>query len=151
MVHHIAALGELSALLPDTLLPVAAVIIEALQVLVILKMAGLPDHVLAVFLRSMNSGNEVKLIQVFRQLLDRHHISRSRHQDHRVQLFLVRFVQRRNGPAHLVQSGEIVAAQVFQIQGLRRLFRQLIEVKPHLSIMQCGDPNPKERPLDLPF
>lgn len=151
MISHIATLIEPSALLSDVLLTVAAVVIEALQVLVILKMTGLPNHVHAVFLRGPDTGDKVKLIQVFRQLLDRHHISRSRHQDHRVQLFLVRFVQRRNGPAHLVQSGEIVAAQVFQIQGLRRLFRQLIEVKPHLSIMQCGDPNPKERPLDLPF
>lgn len=40
VVGHIAALVELPALLPDVLLSIEAVIVEALQILVILEAAG---------------------------------------------------------------------------------------------------------------
>ena len=62
--------GEHTRLLCYVLLAVSFIVIELVQIGIVVKVAGLLDHVFPVLLRRMDAGGEVELVQIFRQASD---------------------------------------------------------------------------------
>ena len=91
LVGDIAPVSEHSVLLAHALEAILLVIIELIQILIVVKMTGLLDHVLAVFLRRMCAGGKVKEVEAFRKIFDlRRGLWLCQH-DHSAQLFHIRF------------------------------------------------------------
>ncbi|MPN18388.1 hypothetical protein SDC9_165748 [bioreactor metagenome] len=85
-------------------------------------MAGIHDHVLAVFLRRTYLGNVVELLQLFRQIGDLASLFRLREQNDRAQLLALGLIQRLNGTAHLIEIGQTFVVKIQRrVNFLRKL------------------------------
>ena len=60
--HSLALFQMLVSILPE--------IIELIQITIVVKMAGVTDHISPILLWGMNTGGKVKLIQMLRYLPD---------------------------------------------------------------------------------
>ena len=100
-------------------------------------------------LLGLGAGYKVELIQIFRQTADGICSRCSRHQRHCVQLLDLLPRQQLYTLAHPVELGNIISAQVFQIQFVRYDIRQFVEVEAHLCVMRRIDTSAKQRPLNL--
>ena len=91
LIGDVAPVGEHSVLLIHALRAVLFIVIKSIEIFVILKATGLPDHVLAVLLRRMRAGGEVKEVEVFRKFFDLCRRLWLCQHDHGTQLFHIRF------------------------------------------------------------
>ncbi len=89
-VGNIAPVSEHPVLLIHPLRAVLFIVIKSVEIFVILKAAGLPDHVLAVVLRRMCAGGEVKEVKAFRKVFDLCRRLWLCQHDHGPQLFHIR-------------------------------------------------------------
>ena len=70
LIDDVTPVGEHPVLRIHALCAVLFIVIKSVEVFVILEAAGLLDHVLAVFLRRMHAGSEVKEVKAFRKMFD---------------------------------------------------------------------------------
>ena len=70
LVGNIAPVGEHPVLRIHALCAILFIVIKCVEVFVIVEAARLLDHVLAVLLRRMRAGSEVKEVEVFRKVFD---------------------------------------------------------------------------------
>ena len=90
-VGNIAPVGEHPVLLIHALRAVLFIVIKSIEVFVILEVTGLADHVLAVLLRRMRTGGEVKEVKAFCKIFDLCRRLWLCQHDHGTQLFHIRF------------------------------------------------------------
>ena len=91
LIGDVAPVGEHPVLLIHALRAVLFIVVKSVEIFVILEMTGLTDHVLAVFLRRMRTGSEVKEIKAFREIFDLCRGLWLCQHDHGTQLFHIRF------------------------------------------------------------
>ena len=90
LVGDIAPVGEHPVLLIHALRAILFILIKCVEIFVIVEMAGLPDHVLAVLLRRMCAGSKIKEVEVFREIFDLCRGLWLCQRDHGAQLFHIR-------------------------------------------------------------
>lgn len=103
MIAHIAARVELAVFLRDALATVLLEITIRREIIVILEMAGLRDHVPAVVLRRGRAWDEGELVEVFREPPDLRGGFGLRELHRRAQLGTRLIIERRDGRAQLVE------------------------------------------------
>ena len=91
LIDDVAPVGEHPVLLVHPLRAVLFIVIKSIEVFVILEAAGLLDHVLAVVLRRMHAGSEVKEVEAFRKVFDLCRGLWLCQHDHSAQLFHICF------------------------------------------------------------
>ena len=91
LVRDVTPVGEHPVFRVHALRAVLFIVIKSVEVFVILEMTGLADHVLAVFLRRMRAGGEVKEVEAFRKVFDLCRGLWLCQYDHGTQLFPIRF------------------------------------------------------------
>ena len=102
-VGHISFLREGSCFLLHTEFAVTLIIIELLQIGVIFIMAGVLDHVSAIFGGSADFGCKLKQLQIFGQFAYLAGTLRLGHLHDRRQLFLFQIRQCSDGRRHIIQ------------------------------------------------
>ena len=90
LVRDVTPVGEHPILLIHPFRTVLFIVIKSVEVFVILKATGLLDHVLAVFLRRMRTGGEVKEVKALRKVFDLCRGLWLCQRDHGAQLFHIR-------------------------------------------------------------
>ena len=91
LVGNIAPVSEHPVLIIHALRAVLLIVIKSVEIFVIVEMTGLADHVLAVFLRRMCAGGEVKQVEAFRKVFDLCRGLWLCQHDHGAQLFHIHF------------------------------------------------------------
>ena len=91
LIGDVAPVGEHSVLLIHALRAILFIVVKSVEIFVILEAARLLDHVLAVFLRRMRTGSEVKEVKAFRKVFDLCRRLWLCQHDHGAQLFHIRF------------------------------------------------------------
>ena len=102
-IGHITIGAETAIFLLDAVLPIALIIVEGIQMVIISKPAGLLDHLFPIFFWSVDAGNKVELIQIFSQTTDLTGILRFCEYDYSFQLGPVFLIQFCNGSAHGIE------------------------------------------------
>ena len=90
-VGNIAPVGEHPILLVHALRAVLFIVVKSVEVFIILEVTGLANHVLAIVLRCMRTGGEVKEVEVFCKVFDLCRGLWICQHDHSAQLFHIRF------------------------------------------------------------
>ena len=91
LVRDVAPVGEHPVLLIHPLRAILLIVIKSVEIFVVIETPGLTNHVLAVFLRRMRTGGEVKEVEVFRKVFDLCRRLWLCQHDHGAQLFHIRF------------------------------------------------------------
>ena len=91
LVRDVTSVGEHPVLRVHALRAILFIVIKSVEIFVIVEMTGLTDHVLAVLLRRMCAGGEVKEVEVFREIFDLCRGLWLCQYDHGAQLFHIRF------------------------------------------------------------
>ena len=90
LIGDVTPVGEHPVLHVHALRAILFIVIKSIEVFVILKAAGLLDHVLAVLLRRMRTGGEVKEVEAFCKVFDLCRGLWLCQRDHGAQLFHIR-------------------------------------------------------------